>query len=116
MIGLIRDMLRTPEAQLDPYIWGAALLGHFAIGVFLTALVGWRAGAWRGAAIVSVSYLLLWEGAQLAFFGGGLGDSLVDAAAVACGAVVAAAAWRNEGGAVAAALALLAAIGIRGRR
>lgn len=116
MMGFIRDMLRSPEAQPDAYIWAAALTGHFAVGIVLTAIVGWRAGAWRGAAIVSAAYLLLWEGAQIAFFGGGFADGLVDGAAVACGAVVAAAAWRNKGGAVAAALALLAAIGIHGIR
>lgn len=116
MIRLIRDMLRTPEAQADAYGWIAALLGHAFIGLFLTALIGWRTGAWRGAAIASVAYLLLWEGAQVAFFRGGIADGLVDAAAVACGAVVAAGAWRNKGAAVVAALGLLAAIGVKGVR
>lgn len=113
---LILDMLRSPDAQADAYVWGAALLGHFAIGVLATALVGWLAGAWRGAAIVAVGYLLLWEGTQLILYGAGIADNLVDAAAVACGAVVAAGAWRNRGVAVAAALALLAAIGVTGLR
>ena len=113
---MLWDMLTTPDAQLDAYTWGAALLGHFAIGVFLTAVIGWRAGAWRGAAIASFAYLLLWEGAQVIWFGGGIADGLVDASAVACGAVVAAGAWRNRGAAVGAALALLAAIGIHGTR
>ena len=112
----IINLLRSPDAQQDAYTWGAALLGHFAIGLILTAVIGWRAGAWRGAAIASVGYLLLWEGAQVAFFGGGIADGLVDAAAVACGAIVAAGAWRNKGAAVVAALGLLAAIGVKGVR
>lgn len=114
LLDLLVDMLRSPEAQADAYTWGAVLLAHFAIGLFLTAVVGTVTGVWRAALIVSVGYLLLWEGAQLALFGAGIADSLVDAAAVACGAVVAAGAWRNRGPAVAAALALLAVIGIRG--
>ena len=116
MIDFIWDMLTTPDAQIDAYTWGAALLGHAFIGLCLTALIGWRAGAWRGAAIASAGYVLLWEGAQVVFFGGGIADGLVDGAAVACGAVVAAGAWRNRGAAVAAALALLAAIGVAGVR
>ncbi|WP_277022292.1 hypothetical protein [Paracoccus hibiscisoli] len=113
-MGFLGDLLRTPDAQADAYGWIAALLGHAFIGLFLTAVIGWRAGAWRGAAIASVGYLLLWEGAQVAFFGGGIADGLVDAASVACGAVVAAGAWRNKGAAVGAALALLAVIGVVG--
>lgn len=115
-MDFVLEMLRSPDAQLDAYTWGAALLGHFAIGVFATAGYGWAFGAWRGAAIASVTYLLLWEGAQLALFGGAVADGLVDAAAVACGAVVAAGAWRNKGAAVVAALGLLAAIGVKGVR
>ncbi|WP_411838668.1 hypothetical protein [Paracoccus sp. ME4] len=109
-------MLASPDAQQDAYTWGAALLGHAFVGVFLTALIGWRAGVWRGATIVAAGYLLIWEGVQVASFGGGIADSLVDAAAVTCGAVVAAGAWRNRGAAVAGALALLALMGIVGVR
>ncbi|TJZ86171.1 hypothetical protein [Paracoccus hibiscisoli] len=116
MLDLIRDMLTSPGSPADAYGWGAALLAHAFIGVILTALIGWIAGAWRGAAIASGGYLLIWEGAQIAIFGGGVPDGLVDAAAVACGAVVAAGAWRNRGAAVGAALALLAVIGIAGVR
>lgn len=93
---MLWDMLTAPDAQADAYTWGAALLGHFAIGLILTALVGWWTGAWRGALIVASGYAALWEGAQLLWFGGGIADGLVDAAAVA------------------AALMLLAAIGTVG--
>ncbi|AKG94534.1 hypothetical protein Shpa_23 [Paracoccus phage Shpa] len=128
MWQLISDMMASPEDHADAYVWGAALLGHFAIGVFLTALIGGafamlarladipRLTAWQAALVASVSYALLWEGAQAAFYGAGLADSLVDALAVLCGAVVAAGAWRNRGAAVALAFAVLAAIGVAGVR
>lgn len=132
MFDFIRQMLVTPEAQPDAYTWGAALLGHFAIGVFLTGTVA--AGSYAikallrrvlkfqmahlaaapSAAVAAAAYLLLWEGCQLAFHGATLADSLVDAAAVACGAAVAAGAWHNRGAVVAIAFAILAIIGVRG--
>lgn len=137
--GFIIDLLRSPDAQQDAYTWGAALLGHFAIGLFVTAALAggsallttvsrwiakWfgsaptipRIDIWKSAALVGVGYLALWEGAQLALFGGGIADGLVDTAAVTCGAVVAAGAWRNRGAAVGSALALLAVIGVAGVR
>lgn len=128
MLDFIIDMLRSPDAQADDYTWGAALLGHFAIGLILTAAIGAasyladryadvpRLTAWQSALIVSAGYAALWEGVQIIWFGGGIADSLVDAAAVACGAVVAAGAWRNKGAAVVASLGLLAMIGVAGVR
>lgn len=38
MIALIRAMFATPEAQSDPYVWAAALAGHWAIGAGLAGL------------------------------------------------------------------------------
>lgn len=46
--------------------------------------------------------------------GSGLADSLVDATAVACGAAVAAGAWRNRGALVGLAMLILAIIGSTG--
>lgn len=114
MIELLREMFATPEAQLDPYVWGAALLGHFSIGIFLTAIIGWICGAWRGALIVALAYLVIWEGGQMVLAGSGLADSLLDATAVACGAAVAAGAWRNRGVVVGLAMLILAIIGSAG--
>jgi len=114
MIDFLAWMFATPDAQLDAYSWGAALLGHFAIGVFLTAAVGWLAGAWRGAAIVIVAYALGWEGGQILVAGSALLDSFVDALAVGCGAVVAAGAWSQRGAAVGVAMAILAIVGTAG--
>ncbi|RJE81265.1 hypothetical protein [Paracoccus sp. JM45] len=107
-------MFATPDAQTDPYSWGAVLLGHFAIGICLTAVAGWISGAWRGAIIVAVTYAIAWEGGQMLLAGSGIGDSAVDAAAVACGAIMAAGAWRNRGVAVGLAMLVLAAIGMTG--
>ena len=112
----IVSMLQTPDAQPDAYTWGAALLGHFAIGVALTAAVGWALGAWRGVLAVAIFYAIAWEGTQLALYGSTWTDSLIDATAVSCGAVVAAAAWRNHGHAIALALVVMSAIGATGVR
>lgn len=112
----IASMLQTPDAQPDAYTWGAVLLGHFAIGVALTAAVGWALGAWRAAVAVAIVYAIGWEGAQIALYGSTWADSFIDATAVSCGAVVAAAAWRNCGGAIALALVILSAIGATGVR
>lgn len=114
MLDFIADMFATPEAQVSAYVWGAALLGHFAIGVFLTAIAGWMAGAWRGALIVATGYAALWEGGQMLIAGSALSDSAVDAAAVACGAFLAAGSWRKRGAVVAAAMAVLTVIGAHG--
>lgn len=110
----IASMLQTPDAQADAYTWAAALLGHFAIGVALTAAAGWALGVWRGAAFICAAYALVWEGTQIAFFGSSWSDSFIDTLAVSCGAVVAAGAWRNKGVAVAVSLALMGAVGWSG--
>lgn len=109
-------MLRSPEAQVDAYGWGAVLLAHFAIGLVLTILLIWPLGARRAAWATIVVYCALWEGAQLGFYGASLSDSAVDALAVVCGAVVASGLWTRRFAPLAAALALLAAIGIAGVR
>lgn len=109
-------MLRSPEAQVDAYGWGAVLLAHFAIGLVLTILLIWPLGARRAAWATIVVYCALWEGAQLAFYGASLSDSAVDALAVACGALVGAGLWTRRLVPTAAALALLAAIGLSGVR
>lgn len=107
----INSMLQTPDAQADAYTWAAALLGHFAIGVALTAALGWLLGAWRAVAFICATYTVGWEGMQIAIYGSSWLDSFIDALAVSCGAVVAAGAWRNKGLAVAASLALMGALG-----
>ena len=112
----IASMLQTPDAQPDAYTWAAALLGHFAIGVALTAAVGWALGAWRAVLAVAIVYAIGWEGAQIALYGSTWADSIVDSVAVASGSVVAVGAWRNSGPAVALSLSLLAAVGISGIR
>lgn len=110
----LNEMLQTPDAQQDAYTWAAALLGHFALGVALTAVVGWAVGAWRAVAFICASYAVVWEGTQIALHGSSWSDSFIDTLAVSCGAVVAAGAWRNKGVAVAVSLALMGAVGWSG--
>jgi predicted anti-sigma-YlaC factor YlaD len=114
MIDLFYQMMQTPDAQNDPYVWAAALMGHFAIGVILTAIFCLIYGAWLGCFSVCVGYFSFWEGAQLMFFGSQPLDSVVDASAVACGSVLAAGAWRHKGYAIAGAVSILGAMGIIG--
>lgn len=107
MIDLIAEMFFAPEAHESAYDWASALLAHAMIGMALTAAFGWALGAWRGAVIVAFGYAALWEGGQLLFANADLLDSAIDALAVFCGAVIAAAAWRHHGRVVAAAMVLL---------
>ena len=116
MIALIHAMFGAPEAQGDPYVWAAALMGHWAIGAGLTALIMaiWMRGAWASAAWTSIAYLVGWEGGQL--FGAAwdlsvavttllLWDSILDWTAVTLGAITAAALWQHRSRIIAAAVA-----------
>ena len=107
MIDLIAEMFFAPEAHESAYDWASALLSHAMIGMALTAVFGWVLGAWRGAAVVAFGYAFLWEGGQLLFANADLSDSAIDALAVLCGSMIAAAAWRHHGRAVAVAMVLL---------
>lgn len=88
---MLRNLL-LPEAHSDPYAWASAMLAHssicnvaaFALMFVLPPLIA--------AAVVSVLYLFLWEGAQLlASVRSGtstlalLWDGVLDAVAVALG-------------------------------
>ena len=121
MIALIRAMFATPEAQADPYVWAAALMGHWAIGAGLAAVVVaiWMRGAWASAAWTSIAYLVGWEGSQL--FGAAwdlsvavttllLWDSILDWTAVTLGAITAAALWQHRRRIISAAVAATALI------
>lgn len=88
----------TPEAHRDPYIWGAVLLAHFAIGDMGWQYIGW----W-----IVPAYLVLWEGGNMILSKSRLyADSILDWDAVALGACVAA--GLHAKAAVAAMLAVLA--------
>lgn len=128
MIDFLAWMFATPDAQLDPYAWGSALLAHFTVGIALVAAVGGLSAlldryadvpkltVWESAALVIAAYSLAWEGGQMLLSGSTLADSFVDALAVACGATVAAGAWRQRGVAVSAALAVMVLVGAKGVR
>jgi hypothetical protein len=112
-------MAATPDAQADPYVWAAALLGHFVIGLVLVAALSaiinrasdWidEPGAVAWVAVVGV-YFIGWE-AGLQHFGAGFVDALVDTFAVAVGGAVGLFAWARNGlGVTGSILALLAVL------
>lgn len=115
MIALIRAMFATPEAQSDPYVWAAALAGHWAIGAGLAGLVMaiLPRGVWSAVAMLSMAYLVGWEGGQLIAAAGpqrGLSralvwDGILDWTAVTLGAITAAALWQHRRRIIAAAVA-----------
>ena len=119
MIGLLRAMFATPEAQANAYTWAAVLMGHWAIGAALTVLL--MAVLLRPltcAALVSATYGLIWEGGQL-LAGGGAWDGIADWTTVTLGALTIAAVWQHRrrlaAGAIGAIVTVLAA-GIRRRK
>lgn len=67
MIALIHAMFAAPEAQSDPYVWAAALAGHWAIGAGfrLTPVSTTYSISNQGSAGVDWAELLIsnfWEG------------------------------------------------------
>lgn len=66
MMGFIRDMLRSPEAHKDPYTWATVFSGHAYIALGPWAALAIILDRWTAAVIVSLAYLIVWEGAQLA--------------------------------------------------
>lgn len=108
MIGFINDLLRTPDAQADPYAWSATLLGHAFIGVALAAVFPW----W----LPVVSYAA-WEALQWRKYGAGPWDCLLDWSAVSLGVCVAVAlsSGHDAAGAVLA-LAVVLLVGVRSRQ
>lgn len=115
MIALIQAMFATPEAQADPYVWAAALMGHWAIGAGLAAwfTVIWPRGVWSAVEVLSMAYLVGWEGGQLIAAAGPQGglswalvwDGVLDWTAVTLGAITAAALWQHRRRIIAAAVA-----------
>ena len=100
--------LTTPTDQQDAYEWASVLLAHGFIGLALVAAVAWASGRmWLSFWIVSAVYLICWEGGVQRFGAGGV-DALVDTFAVMAGGLAGIAAWGRKGGAVAAALTLMA--------
>jgi len=126
MLDLIASMLASPEAQADPYIWAAAFTGHMAVGLGLTAAVAWPLSGfardwvdgvgWLALLLVVVAYAVIWEAAQIAFFGGTLADAAKDTAAVFLGGLIGVAAWERRGPVIGAALIAALAFLARGVR
>ena len=120
VIGLLREMFATPDAQSDAHAWAAVLLAHAALGAVMVALAACLPLLRRSPVLaVSLLYGLLWEGGQLMLAGGGPADGLLDWAAVTLGVLAGRAAWDRQGRRLAAALATVAAVlwaGVSGRR
>ena len=131
-MDFLRSMFATPEAQEGAYPWAATLAGHGFVGVLLLAFCG--ALAWtfcaglRRLAVIPArrpsTYALIWalvlyaiwEGAQVAIMGGGIGDAATDWVAVACGVVIGWGAWRALLGPIAIAAFLFLALLVDGVR
>lgn len=130
MIELIREMIRAPEAQADAHYWASVLLGHWAIGAGLTGLVMaiWSRSAWDSALMLSLAYLLGWEGGQMIMAAYDLHvalswqlvwDAVLDWTAVSLGALTTAAVWQRRRRIIAgsvAAVAVVLAVGVGRRR
>lgn len=100
MIDFMKEMLRTPDAQSDPYSWSSTLLAHAFIGVALAAVMPW----W-----LAVAGYAAWEAAQLVWFQAGAMDCLLDWVAVCLGVAIVVMLQTN-GDAFAAILALAAVL------
>lgn len=119
--------LATPTDHAGAYEWLVVLMAHGGVGLLLTAFLAWAldwmAGDWvDGGGLAWVASVILyglgWEGA-VQRFGAGLGDAAVDTFAVAAGGLIGWLAWDRRGfllGAVFAIFAVVAAIGVRGRK
>ncbi|ODT60967.1 MULTISPECIES: hypothetical protein [Paracoccus] len=64
-MGFLGDLLRTPDAQSDPHHWAATFMAHRDVGLGLWAVAAMIIDVWTAVILVSVGYLVLWEGAQL---------------------------------------------------
>lgn len=89
--------LLTPESQSDPIEWAGTFMAHRDIGLGCWAVFAMAWDAWGAAALVTLIYLVAWEGAQLlmAFRRGRrmtslYWDSLLDTVAVGAGCYAAA--------------------------
>lgn len=80
MIGLIREMMQTPDAQADPHHWAATLLAHAWLGLAAALVLP----AW----VVLLAYAA-WEAVQWRRYGAEVWDCLLDWSAVALGVSVA---------------------------
>lgn len=94
---MIRDLLRTPDSQGDPYEWSATLLAHAFIGVALVGVMPW----W-----LAVAGYAVWEIVQWRRYDADPWDCLLDLVAVTAGVCVGWA-YLNGGVPVGALLALL---------
>ena len=107
MIAFITALLRTPDAQRDPYAWSATLLAHAFIGVALASLLPW---------VVPVLSYAAWEAVQWRRYGANAADCLLDWCAVSLGVCLAVAlsVGHSAVGSVLA-LGIILLVGVRAR-
>jgi hypothetical protein len=108
MIAFMIDLLRTPDAQRDPYAWSSTLLAHAFIGVALAAVLPW------GVPILAYA---AWEAVQWRRYEANAADCVLDWCAVSLGVCLTAAlsAGHSAVGSVLA-LAIVLFVGVRARR
>lgn len=106
MIGFIKDLLRSPEAQREPGAWAATLLAHAMICCGLAAFL---------PGLVVVAGYALWEGVQWRKYGADAWDCLLDWSGASLGVCVAAMSYPGKQGAVLA-LVVVLAVGVQRRR
>ncbi|WP_265500040.1 hypothetical protein [Paracoccus beibuensis] len=94
MLGLIRDMLRTPEAQADGYSWSATFGGHASVALGPWGIIAIVLDMWTAAWLTPLLYFVFWEGMQWALSPRRtcplLWDGILDTVAVAFGCYAAA--------------------------
>jgi hypothetical protein len=107
----------SPDAFLtDAYGWLTNQTGHVLLGLVLTAIVAVIMRAVvetdmrrEALLVVSVAYLVVWEG-LIQTWGAGFLDALADTAFVALGGIIGVTAWGQKGGQLAVAFVTMAGI------
>ena len=120
--------LTTPTDHAGAYEWLVVLMAHGGVGFALVALVAAYLNAFArdwiddtgniAWSLVVLFYLMGWEGA-VQHYGAGLADAALDTFGVAAGGLIGLLAWRRRGvllGLTLALFAVVAGIGIRGRK
>ena len=94
MLEMLRQMLRTPEAQQDGYSWAATFGGHAWIAIGPWGILALALDMWTAAWLTPLLYLIVWEGAQFVLSPRRtcpmVWDGILDAVAVAFGCYAAA--------------------------
>jgi hypothetical protein len=81
-------MFFPPTSEADPATWVAVAAGHVFVGLVLMAFLSLLTGRHQlSALLVSVGYLVFWEGFWQGL-GAGVADAVVDSTFVAMGSIL----------------------------